>query len=129
MKKTVPITENAPKTQRGLTYNAVWRWHFYAGLFCIPFAIWLSITGSIYLFKPQIESWLDSAYDTLTITGQRATPKAQVEAALAAVPGSLLNAYEMPLTGNSAVRIDQARFFALRPTFQCDCYAHDNLLG
>ena len=105
MKKTVPIIENAAKTQRGLTYNAVWRWHFYAGLFCIPFAVWLSITGSIYLFKPQIESWLDSAYDTLTITGQRATPKAQVEAALAAVPGSLLNAYEMPATGNSAVRI------------------------
>jgi hypothetical protein len=30
-------------------YNAVWRWHFYAGLFCIPFIIWLSLTGTIYL--------------------------------------------------------------------------------
>ena len=105
MKTTTPHFKNAAKKQRSLSYNAVWRWHFYAGLFCIPFAIWLSITGAIYLFKPQIETWLDSTYDSLVITGQRATPKAQVAAALAAVPGSVLNAYEMPLTQNSAVRI------------------------
>lgn len=37
--------------QPWLNYRTVWRWHFYAGLFCIPFVIWLSITGSIYLFK------------------------------------------------------------------------------
>jgi hypothetical protein len=32
-------------------YRAVWRWHFYAGIFCIPLVIWLACTGSIYLFK------------------------------------------------------------------------------
>ena len=37
----------------------IWRWHFYAGLFCIPFILILSITGPIYLFKPQIEAWID----------------------------------------------------------------------
>ena len=40
-------------------YRAVWRWHFYAGLFCIPFVIVLAISGSIYLFKTEIESWID----------------------------------------------------------------------
>ena len=97
--------EKPPKKQRKLSYTAVWRWHFYAGLFCIPFAVWLSITGAIYLFKPQVESWQDHSYDSLSITGERAAPQAQVTAALAAVPGSVLNAYEMPDSETAAVRI------------------------
>lgn len=36
-------------------YRTVWRWHFYAGLFVIPFMVILSITGIIYLFKPQLD--------------------------------------------------------------------------
>lgn len=35
----------------------LWRWHFFAGLMVCPFAILLSITGAIYLFKPQIDSY------------------------------------------------------------------------
>jgi len=38
----------------------LWRWHFFAGLFVFPFLILLSITGSIYLFKPQIDVWEES---------------------------------------------------------------------
>ncbi|PJI50850.1 MAG: peptidase [Pseudomonas sp.] len=36
-------------------YNLAWRWHFYAGLFVAPFMILLSLTGIIYLFKPQLD--------------------------------------------------------------------------
>ena len=39
-------------------YNLAWRWHFYAGLFVIPFLILLSLTGIIYLFKPQLDQLL-----------------------------------------------------------------------
>jgi len=39
-------------------YRAVWRWHFYAGLLCLPFLITLSATGSIYLFKDEINGSL-----------------------------------------------------------------------
>lgn len=28
-------------------YRTIWRWHFYAGIFCIPFVIVLAITGAI----------------------------------------------------------------------------------
>ncbi len=48
-------------------YRAVWRWHFYAGLVCIPFLIVLSITGAIYLFRPQVEAWIDRPYDSLVV--------------------------------------------------------------
>ncbi len=37
-------------------YRTVWRWHFYAGLFVIPFMLVLGITGIIYLFKPQLDN-------------------------------------------------------------------------
>ena len=39
-------------------YRILWRWHFYAGLFVMPFLMVLAITGSIYVFKPQIEGAL-----------------------------------------------------------------------
>ena len=89
---------------KGLDHRIVWRWHFYAGLFCVPFVLWLATTGTIFLFKPQIERFLDRPYDHLTI-GQRATVNAQVQAAIAAVPGSTLDSYELPHTPTSAAQI------------------------
>jgi len=86
-------------------YNSVWRWHFYAGLFCIPFVIWLALTGSIYLWRPQIEAWLDRPYQHLALSGPAATPDAQVAAALAAVPGSRLHKYVLPQAPDSAVTV------------------------
>ena len=93
-------------TKRGWPgYGTVWRWHFYAGLFCIPFVLILTITGAIYLFKPQVEANFNQPFNNLTVTGHRATAEAQVLAALAAVPGSKLNSYELPESPQSAVRV------------------------
>jgi uncharacterized iron-regulated membrane protein len=39
-------------------YRTLWRWHFYAGLFVMPFLVILAITGTIYCFQPQIEPLL-----------------------------------------------------------------------
>lgn len=86
-------------------YRAIWRWHFYAGLFCAPFIIILAITGSIYLFKPQVEAWLDRPYDHLTLTGKPVSAQAQVDAALKAVPGSRLRTYEVRQQADEAARI------------------------
>jgi len=86
-------------------YNAVWRWHFYAGMFCVPFVLWLAITGSIYAWRPQIEAWLDRPYDSLVPTATRATPEAIAAAAVAAAPGSRLHKYELPQSDRSAVRV------------------------
>ncbi len=86
-------------------YNSVWRWHFYAGMVCVPFVIWLALTGTIYLWKPQIEAWLDRPYRHLPISGAAASPDAQVAAALAAVPGSRLRKYVLPPASDSAVNV------------------------
>jgi uncharacterized iron-regulated membrane protein len=86
-------------------YRLVWRWHFYAGLFCLPFVLWLACTGSIYLFKPQIEAWLDRPYDNIPAQAPRVAPSTQVASALAVVPGGVLNAYELPASDTSAARV------------------------
>ncbi len=87
-------------------YQAVWRWHFYAGLFCIPFVCWLACTGAIYLFKPQVEAWLDRPYAQLLQLGEaRAAPVAEVRAALAAEPGSVLHAYQLPAFHEAAAQV------------------------
>lgn len=96
---------NEPAAKSWPDYRAVWRWHFYAGLFCIPFVIVLSLSGAMYLFKPQVEAWNDAPYDNLTVTGSPATAEQQTRAALAALPGSTLSFYELPTSPNSAVRV------------------------
>lgn len=75
-------------------YRALWRWHFYAGLFCVPFVIILAITGSIYLFKPQVEAFADRPFDQLVAAGPYVPATQHMTRAVAAVPGSHFSAYE-----------------------------------
>jgi uncharacterized iron-regulated membrane protein len=96
------MSVHAPGTR---WYNAVWRWHFYAGLLCVPFVLWLSITGSIYLWRPQIEALLDRPYDHLAMTGPRLAAHRQVEVALAAVTDARLVKYVLPERPDQAVRV------------------------
>lgn len=97
-------TRRSDAPSRGLDHRTVWRWHFYAGLFCIPFVLWLSVTGTIFLFHPQIQHLLDRPFNRIMIT-QRATANAQVQAALAAMPGTTLDSYELPHSPTSAAQV------------------------
>jgi uncharacterized iron-regulated membrane protein len=90
---------------RGSLYRMLWRWHFYAGLVCIPFVIWLAVTGSIYLFRPQIEAWIDRDLVALERTGEPATQQAIVAVATAAVPGSTLSGIVLPEHPDQAARV------------------------
>ena len=58
---TRPIKGSDPAINAGAAYRIIWRWHFYAGLFCLPFIVVLSLSGMVYLFKPQIDAFLDRA--------------------------------------------------------------------
>jgi len=39
-------------------YLSVWRWHFYAGLYAVPFLLMLSITGLLMMYSPVIERFI-----------------------------------------------------------------------
>ncbi|MES1928135.1 PepSY-associated TM helix family protein [Salinisphaera dokdonensis CL-ES53] len=83
----------------------MWRWHFYAGLFTVPFILWLSVTGGIYLFKPQIQALIDRPYNDLALERQPLPPSALITAAQSAVPGSVLHRYVLPAADNDARQI------------------------
>ena len=46
----------APDVMSG-AYQAVWRWHFYAGVLVMPFLMLLALTGGLYLFKDEIDQF------------------------------------------------------------------------
>jgi len=92
-------------TMNGTLYRTLWRWHFYAGLFCIPFVLLLAFTGSLYLFKPQVEHWQDRAFDTVAFTGHRIGAQQEVVTALSQVPGGRLESYELPHSPGAAGRV------------------------
>lgn len=91
--------------KQGRLYRMLWRWHFYAGIILLPFIIILSLTGMVYLFKPQIERAIDKPYHNLQLSGAIAPPSAQVAAALKTEPNAQLRHYEMPEFKNDAPRI------------------------
>jgi len=95
----------AAKVSKGLDYRTVWRWHFYAAMFCVPFVLYLAFTGTLFLFHPQVQQWLDRPYSHLSTVGPAASINDQVKAALAAEPGSNLHAYQLPLTPTSPAEI------------------------
>jgi uncharacterized iron-regulated membrane protein len=86
-------------------YRAIWRWHFYASLFCIPFVLLLAISGSIYLFKPQIDRLEERRFNDLKLNGNSRPMSEQVVAAVKAVPGSLVTSVELPERKQDASRV------------------------
>lgn len=76
-------------------YFAVWRWHFYAGLYVIPFITMLAVTGMAMLWftavSPEYGEFVRVAPQ------QTALPaSAQVDAAIALHPGSSVSKYIAP---------------------------------
>lgn len=68
-------------------YGRLWRWHFFAALVVVPFVLWQSVTGTLYLWS---EWWTDRVHPELRFV--EATPVAlpvseQIQAALRAVGG------------------------------------------
>src|SRR6056297_3106017 len=88
-------------------YFAAWRWHFYAGLFVIPFFCILAVTGMLMLWI----SWVDGRDGERTpVIPQEAAlaVSQQAQAATAAIPGGTLKQYVTPRSRDLAAifRVD-----------------------
>jgi uncharacterized iron-regulated membrane protein len=70
-------------------YRRIWRWHFFAGLVCVPFIFSLAVTGAVYLFHQQIDDIVYARQmQRTTPSGGATLPPAQlINAALLAWPG------------------------------------------
>ena len=86
-------------------YRVIWRWHFYAGLFCLPFIVVLCLSGAVFLFKPQINTFLDRPYDHLALQGEAKSLDEQVAAGQAAMPNARLISIELRDDPTDAARV------------------------
>jgi len=70
-------------------YFAAWRWHFYAGIFVIPFLIILAVTGLMMMFITQFDG-RDGEKIAVAVEGKALPVSQQAEVALAEVPGQVV---------------------------------------
>ncbi|MGO4763614.1 PepSY-associated TM helix domain-containing protein [Cupriavidus sp. 2KB_3] len=68
------------------SYRMLWRWHFYAGLFVMPFLIVLAVTGTLYCFQPQIEPLLYPHVLKVEPSGERLSAQRLLDRAREAAP-------------------------------------------
>ncbi|WP_195819839.1 PepSY-associated TM helix domain-containing protein [Roseobacter sp. MH60115] len=114
------LTTNAPlDTGANKLYFAAWRWHFYAGLFVIPFLTMLALTGMAMLWI----AWIDGRDGERTAVAPQDAVSAisvQADAAVQAVPGGELIQYVAPRTPDVAALFrvdhgDEATMVAVDP--------------
>ena len=88
----------------------LWRWHLIAGLVVCPFAILLSITGAIYLFKPQIENYEEASINALAPVMEQGTQAialdTQIKTLLATNPDSSFKRLIVDKPGDRTIEIE-----------------------
>jgi len=89
--------------QPSALYRRVWRWHFYAGLVCLPFLVMMAVTGALYLYKDPIESLV---YGQLRFVQPASAPSLDAESLVAkarqAEPGEPVRFVAPQQAGRSA---------------------------
>ncbi len=101
---SVPFQGSAPAAARVVArvplreavYRAVWRWHVYAGLICLPFLILLAATGALYLFKAEIDAAAFSHRTAVAPAAATVGPDRLVYNAMQAVPDGVPLSYTEP---------------------------------
>jgi uncharacterized iron-regulated membrane protein len=88
-------------------YRAAWRWHFYAGLYVIPFFIMLAVTGMLMLWIAFLDGRDGERIGVVPQENVMAL-SAQSSAAVDAVEGGVLKQYQAPRTDDvaSIFRVD-----------------------
>ncbi|MEM8535941.1 MAG: PepSY domain-containing protein, partial [Chloroflexota bacterium] len=102
----VPTTTPQTVSSQTKLYRAVWRWHFYAGLFVIPFSIILAVTGSIYLFRPYIEPMLYAHLYNVTPQPTSLFYEAQIAAVQQTFPGAQITHITPVHTAGSSTEVE-----------------------
>ncbi len=73
-----------------------WRWHLLAALIVVPFVLWQSLTGTLYLWS---QTWIDTKYSELRFVApvvDRVSVDAQLQAARNTLPGSRIASVLIP---------------------------------
>lgn len=76
-------------------YARLWRWHFFAALIVIPFVLWQSATGVLYLWHRELAGFMYPQLVNSPASDARASYDAQLAAVLAHEPRERLQSIEI----------------------------------
>ena len=82
-------------------YAVAWRWHFYAGLYVVPFLVMLALTGLVMVYFTGFQNRLGMVVHVQPQAVRQAVT-VQAQHALDAYPGAVLKEYMAPKTPDMA---------------------------
>jgi uncharacterized iron-regulated membrane protein len=103
------VTTSAPSRDHvtgGAFYRLVWKWHFLASLFVLPFMIMLSITGGIYLYHKQIDEMIYADRLNVPVGATRLSYQEQINSLQTVAGITRLRAISIDDTPGRATRIE-----------------------
>ena len=102
----IPISPNSAKPSA--MYFRAWRWHFYSGIFVVPFLLTLAITGLVMVYFTGFQSRLG---DLVYVQPQKNTQAVttQAKAVYAQFPDAKLKEYIAPKSPDLAAWFIVAR--------------------
>ena len=88
-------------------YVSVWRWHFFAGLYVVPFILMLSLTGLLMLVSPWTDNWqygnkLIRVGVPVSPSAMRTTAASQLATVIQAYPNLVAAQYVPPIERNQS---------------------------
>jgi uncharacterized iron-regulated membrane protein len=99
-------------------YFAAWRWHFYAGLYVIPFLLMLATTGALMIWFTAVSSEYGEM-QTIAAGEKTLTVADQIAAAQAVYPGAVVDKYITPYSATTPallrVQAEPALMLAMNP--------------
>lgn len=84
-----------PPQSRQRLYARIWRWHFFAALIVIPFVLWQSLTGVLYLWHREIAAVAYPQQLIVEPAGSRVSYDRQLAAVLQHQPRERLQSMEI----------------------------------
>lgn len=105
---TVPADDPDAGVRSRSLYRAMWRWHFFAGLFAIPVIVLLCLSGLVWLFKPQIWGLMYGDLQNVPPSSQTVTYERQLTAVEQAYPGAAVSAVHTPPSATRSTIYDIA---------------------
>ena len=89
-------------------YFAAWRWHFYAGLFVVPFLLMLALTGAFMMSYNYLGNEMGYTSD-VAVTGPALPPSQLATAALNSVPDGAVVTYITPASETRPAFVEVAK--------------------
>lgn len=89
------INEESSSSPQRL-YGRIWRWHFFAALIVIPFVLWQSVTGALYLWHRELAALAYPELLSVVPRSERATYEQQLRTASEHHPGKRIDGIEIP---------------------------------